>query len=58
MSEIELQQLQERIDIGVRLAQKRLIERTIRENGDLVVEQNGEVVHISGEQLEEMRLES
>ncbi|MBQ2248146.1 MAG: hypothetical protein II323_05230 [Tidjanibacter sp.] len=58
MSEIELQQLQERIDIGVRMAQKRLIERTIRENGDLVVEQNGEVVHISGEQLEEMRLES
>ncbi|MBR2400922.1 MAG: hypothetical protein IKB03_04105 [Tidjanibacter sp.] len=58
MSEIELQQLQERIDNGVRLAQRRLIERTIRENGDLVVEHNGEVVHIKAEQLEGLREEN
>ncbi len=37
MSEFEIRQLQERIDAGVLLAQKRLIERTKRENGDLVV---------------------
>lgn len=58
MSEVDLIQLQEKIDSGVRLAQRRLIERTIRENGDLVVEQDGEVVHIKAEELEELCIES
>ena len=58
MSEMDLMQLQEKIDNGVRLAQRRLIERTIKENGDLVVEHNGEIIHLSGEDLEEMRMES
>ncbi|MBO5805929.1 MAG: hypothetical protein J6R10_03625 [Tidjanibacter sp.] len=52
MSEIELRLLQEKIDSGVRLAQQRLIERTIKEHGDLVVEQNGEVMHIKAEEME------
>ena len=51
MSELEIQELQEKIDSGVRLAHKRLIEKTIREDSDLVVVQDGEVVHISGEEL-------
>lgn len=58
MSEVDLIQLQEKIDSGVRLAQRRLIERTIKENGDLVVEQDGEVVHIKAEELEELCVES
>lgn len=58
MSELDIQQLQEKIDSGVRLAKQRLIERTIKENGDLVVEQNGEVMHIKAEELEELRMES
>jgi hypothetical protein len=58
MSEMDLIQLQEKIDNGARLAQRRLIERTIKENGDLVVEHNGEIIHLSGEDLEEMRMES
>ncbi len=58
MSEMDLIQLQEKIDSGVRLAQRRLIERAIKENGDLVVEQNGEIIHLTGEELEEMRMES
>lgn len=58
MSEVDLTQLQEKIDSGVRLAQRRLIERTIRENGNLVVEQDGEVVHIKAEELEELCVES
>lgn len=57
-SELDIQQLQEKIDSGVRLAQQRLIERTIRENGDLVVEQNGEILHIKAEELEELRVEA
>ncbi len=58
MSEVDLIQLQEKIDNGVRLAQRRLIERTIKENGDLVVEQDGEIVHIGAEELEELCVES
>lgn len=58
MSEVDLTQLQEKIDNGVRLAQRRLIERTIKEHGDLVVEQDGEVVHIKAEELEELCVES
>ncbi len=58
MSEVDLIQLQEKIDSGVRLAQRRLIERTIKEHGDLVVEQDGEVVHIKAEELEELCVES
>lgn len=58
MSEVDLTQLQEKIDSGVRLAQRRLIERTIKENGDLVVEQDGEIVHLKAEELEELCVES
>lgn len=58
MSDFELRQLQEKIDSGVRLAQRRLIERTIKEHGDLVVEQNGEVIHIKAEDLEVLHVES
>ena len=57
MSDLELQQLQEKIDNGVRLAQRRLIERTIKENGDLVVEHEGEIMHIKAEELEELKAE-
>ena len=46
MSEFEIRQLQERIDAGVLLAQKRLIERTKRENGDLVVIRDGKIMHV------------
>ena len=52
MGEIEIQQLQEKIDNGVRLAQKRLVERAIKEDGDLVVVQDGEVVHVKPEEME------
>ena len=55
---MDLIQLQEKIDNGVRLAQRRLIECTIKENGDLVVEHNGEIIHLTGEDLEEMHMES
>ncbi len=58
MSDVELQQLQEKIDNGVRLAQRRLIERTIKENGDLVVEHEGEIMRIKAEELEELRVEN
>lgn len=58
MSELDIQQLQEKIDSGVRLAQQRLIERTIKEHGDLVVEHDGEIMHIKAEELGELRMEN
>ena len=51
MSEFEIRQLQERIDAGVLLAQKRLIERTKRENGDLVVIRDGKIMHLRPDEL-------
>lgn len=51
MSDFELRELQERIDAGILLAQRRLIERTRRDNGDLVVVRNGEVVRLTPDQL-------
>lgn len=51
MSEFEIRQLQERIDAGVLLAQKRLIERTKRENGYLVVIRDGKIMHLRPDEL-------
>ena len=41
MSEIEIKQMQEKIDAGILLAQKRLIEKTKKEDGELVVVRDG-----------------
>ncbi|MBO5716828.1 MAG: hypothetical protein J6R50_01750 [Alistipes sp.] len=51
MSDFEIRELQERIDAGILLAQRRLIERTRRDNGDLVVVRDGQVVHLTPDQL-------
>ena len=51
MSEFEIRELQERIDAGILLAQRRLIERTRRDNGDLVVVRDGQVVRLTPDQL-------
>ena len=51
MSEFEIRELQERIDAGILLAQRRLIERTRRDNGDLVVMSDGEVVRLTPDEL-------
>ena len=46
MSEIEIKQMQEKIDAGILLAQKRLIEKTNKEDEELVVVRDGKVVRI------------
>ena len=51
MSEFEIRELKERIDAGILLAQRRLIERTRRDNGDLVVMRDGEVVRLTPDEL-------
>ena len=52
MSEIEIKQLQEKINAGILLARKRLIEKTKKENGELVVVRDGKVVCNKAQELE------
>ena len=51
MSDFEIRELQERRDAGILLAQRRLIERTRRDNGDLVVVRDGQILHLTPDQL-------
>lgn len=51
MSEIEIKQMQEKINAGILLARKRLIEKTKKEDGELVVMRDGEVVRIKAKDL-------
>ena len=51
MSEIEIMQMQEKIDAGILHAQKRLIEKTKKEDGELVVVRDGKVVRIKARDL-------
>lgn len=51
MSELEIKQMQEKIDAGILLAQKRLIEKTRKEDGELVVMRDGKVVRIKAKDL-------
>lgn len=52
MSEVELEQLQEKIDAGILLAQQRLKERVKREDGELVVMRDGKITHLTADELE------
>ena len=52
MSELELEQLQEKIDAGILLAQQRLKERVKKENGELVVMRDGKVTHLKADEIE------
>ena len=51
MSEMEIKQMQEKIDAGILLAQKRLIVKTKKEDGELVVVRDGKVVRIKARDL-------
>ena len=51
MSEIEIKQMQEKINAGILLARKRLIEKTKKEHGELVVVRDGKVVRIKARDL-------
>ncbi len=43
--------MQEKIDAGILLAQKRLIEKAQKEDGELVVVREGKVVRIKAREL-------
>ena len=51
MSEVEIKQMQKKIEAGIQLARKRLIEKTKKEDGTLVVIRDGKVVRIPAREL-------
>ncbi|QOI97979.1 MAG: hypothetical protein HRU69_11015 [Flammeovirgaceae bacterium] len=51
MSKSEVEQLEKKITKGVKLAIERLIERTKKEGGELVVSRNGKVVRVKAKDL-------
>lgn len=52
MSEVEIKKMQEKIDAGIILAQKRLIEKARKEDGELVILQDDRVVRIKAKDLQ------
>jgi hypothetical protein len=52
MSELELEQLQEKIDAGILLAQQRLKERVKKEDGELVIMRDGKITHVKADEIE------
>lgn len=52
MSEIEIEQMQEKIDAGILLAQQRLKETAKKEDGELVIMRDGKVMHVKADDLE------
>ena len=51
MSEIEIEQMQEKIDAGILLAQQRLKERVKKEDGELVIMRDGKITHVKAADL-------
>lgn len=51
MSEIEIEQMQEKIDAGILLAQQRLKERVKKEDGERVIMRDGKITHVKAEDL-------
>ena len=51
MNEIEIKQMQKKINAGILLARKRLVEKTRKEDGELVVVRDGKVLHIKAREL-------
>ena len=51
MSEIEIKQMQEKINVGILLARKRLIEKTKKEGGELVIMRAGKILHVKASEI-------
>lgn len=51
MSELEIKQLQEKINAGILLARKRLIEKAKKEDGELVIIRDGKVVRVKAKEI-------
>ena len=58
MSEDEVYEMQRKIDEGIYLAQKRLVERAKHNHTTLVIAREGQVVEVKAEELYPIRLPS
>ena len=52
MSEFEIEQMQEKIDAGILLAQQRLKEKVKKEDGELVVMRDGKITHLKADDID------
>lgn len=52
MSELEIEQMQEKIDAGILLAQQRLKEKVKKEDGELVVMRDGKITHLKADEID------
>ena len=53
MDEAEIDDIQAKIDAGILLAQKKLVEDAKLRDRELVIERDGEIVHVPASTLEE-----
>ncbi|MDR2890062.1 MAG: hypothetical protein LBV18_00375 [Alistipes sp.] len=51
MSENDIKQLQEKVDEAIRKTQEKLVEKVKREDGQLVVTRDGQVVTLNADQI-------
>lgn len=51
MSELEIAEMREKIIEGLQLARRRLVEKTKREGGELVIMRDGKVVRVKADEL-------
>lgn len=51
MSEQQIDELREKLNRGIALSRKRLIEETKRKGGSLVIERDGKIVVVSASEL-------
>ena len=52
MSELEIEQMQEKIDAGILLAQQRLKGKVKKEDGELVVMRDGKITHLKADDID------
>lgn len=51
MSENDIRQMQEKIDEGIRIAQEKLVEKVKKEDGQLIVTRDGQIVAITANEV-------
>jgi low affinity Fe/Cu permease len=51
MSEVDIKQMQDKVDEAIRRAQEKLVEKVKREDGQLVVTRDGEVVTLTAKDI-------
>lgn len=51
MTDAEIEEMRKKIEAGILLARKRLVEKTKREGGELVIMRDGKIAHVKADEL-------